>query len=82
MTKNPEKVANIKAAISVFEDWQAKNGSDPSATKNSKPTNDDAKADTVPGLGFKDAEAAKKTLECVSSLIYQIPFYSSEHSSS
>lgn len=62
MTKNEEKVNNISSAIEVFEQWLSKNGSDPSATKNSKPT-EEGKADTVPGLGFKDPEAARKTLE-------------------
>lgn len=62
MTKNKEKVANITSAIELFEEWLAKNGADGSASKNSKPA-DESKADTVPGLGFKDEAAAKKTLE-------------------
>lgn len=53
---------NISSAIEVFEEWLGKNGSDPAATKNAKPT-DEARPETVPGLGFKDPEAARKTLE-------------------
>lgn len=64
VTKDQEKVKNITEAIEVYEEWLEKNASDPSANKNAKPA-DGAKADTVPGLGFKDADAAKKTLECV-----------------
>lgn len=64
MTKNEEKVKNISAAIEVYEKWLEEKGNSPSAaaSKNSKPV-DDTKADTVPGLGFKDASAARKTLE-------------------
>lgn len=61
VTKNQDKRDNISAAIELFEKWLVKNGADTSALKNSKPA-DDSKADTVPGLGFKDEEAAKKTL--------------------
>lgn len=57
---------NISAAIEVFELWLEKNGSDSAANKSPKPSGDgEAKADTVPGLGFKDADAARKTLEWV-----------------
>lgn len=59
MTKNKEKVANINAAIELFEEWLETKGDD---SKNAKPK-DEAKADTVPGLGFKDPEAARKTLQ-------------------
>lgn len=62
MTKNKEKVANITAAIELFEEWLEKNASDPSANKNAKPA-DDSKVDTVQGLGFKDVDSARKTLE-------------------
>lgn len=63
MTKDKEKVKNITAAIEVYESWLDKNASsDSSATKNSKSV-DESKADTVPGLGFKNPEAARNTLE-------------------
>lgn len=64
---------NISSAIEVFEEWLGKNGSDPAATKNAKPT-DETRPETVPGLGFKDPEAARKTLELVyfhSSLLHR-----------
>jgi hypothetical protein len=43
--------------MEIFENWLAEN----STTKNAKPVNAD-KADTVPGLGFKDKEAAENTI--------------------
>lgn len=61
MTKAEEKLKNINEAIEVFENWLAENGGGAS-NKNSKTENGD-KVDTVPGLGFKDVEAAKATLK-------------------
>ncbi|XP_073818966.1 uracil-DNA degrading factor [Musca autumnalis] len=61
MTKAEDKVKNINDAIEVFEKWLAENGGD-AANKNAKTTTDD-KVETVPGLGFKDKEAAEKTLK-------------------
>lgn len=61
VTKAAEKIKNIEAAIGVFEEWLEKNGGS-SSNKNSKSESSD-KVDTVPGLGFKDKEAAKKTLK-------------------
>lgn len=63
MTKAEEKINNINAAISVFEKWIEENGGG-SSNKNAKADSDD-KVDTVPGLGFKDKEAAQKTLKYV-----------------
>jgi len=60
LTKAEEKINNINAAIRVFEKWLEENGGG-SSNKNVKTEFDD-KADTVPGLGFKDKEAAEKTL--------------------
>jgi len=62
MTKAPEKIKNIEAAIGVFENWLEENGGGAS-NKNSKNENTDEKVETVPGLGFKDKEAAEKTLK-------------------
>lgn len=61
VTKAEDKVKNINDAIEVFEKWLAENGGD-AANKNAKTTTDD-KVETVPGLGFKDKEAAEKTLK-------------------
>lgn len=61
MTKAEEKVNNIKAAIAVFEKWTEENVGSQS-NKNAK-TDADDKPETVPGLGFKDKEAAKKSLK-------------------
>lgn len=61
VTKAPEKIQNIEAAMGVFEKWLEDNGGGAS-NKNAK-ADDDEKVDTVPGLGFKDTAAAKKTLE-------------------
>lgn len=61
VTKAPEKVKNIEEAIEVFENWLEENGGG-AGNKNSK-TDDDEKVDTVPGLGFKDKEAAKNSLK-------------------
>lgn len=47
--------------MGVFEKWLEDNGGGAS-NKNAK-ADDDEKVDTVPGLGFKDKAAAKKTLE-------------------
>lgn len=61
MTKAAEKVSNIKAAIAVFEKWIEENGGG-SSNKNAKTDGGD-KPETVPGLGFKDKEAAEKSLK-------------------
>lgn len=61
MTKAPDKVKNIQEAIGVFENWLEENGGGAS-NKNQK-SNEEEKVETVPGLGFKDPAAAKKTLE-------------------
>lgn len=61
MTKAEEKISNIKSAIIVFEEWLEKNGGS-SSNKNEKSKSED-KVETVPGLGFKDKEAAEKTLK-------------------
>ncbi|XP_058835104.1 uncharacterized protein LOC131692208 [Topomyia yanbarensis] len=61
LTKAADKVKNIKEAIEVFEEWLE--GNSKSSTKNEKPKNTEDKVDTVPGLGFKDKEAAEKTLK-------------------
>lgn len=64
MTKAEEKRTNIQSAIDVFEEWLEQNTSSKSSEKANKSTNDaKEKADTVPGLGFKDKEAALKTLK-------------------
>lgn len=47
--------------MEVFENWLEENGGG-SSNKNSKTDTND-KVDTVPGLGFKDKEAAEKTLK-------------------
>jgi len=61
MTKAEDKIKNIKEAMEVFENWLDENGGG-SSNKNSKTDSND-KVDTVPGLGFKDKEAAEKTLK-------------------
>lgn len=61
MTKAEEKVKNINEAIAVFDKWLEENGGG-AANKNAKTDSSD-KVDTVPGLGFKDKEAAEKTLQ-------------------
>ncbi|KAG4074820.1 hypothetical protein HA402_014374 [Bradysia odoriphaga] len=61
MTKAEEKIKNIKEAMEVFENWLEENGGG-SSNKNTKTDSND-KVDTVPGLGFKDKEAAEKTLK-------------------
>lgn len=61
MTKAADKKQNIQAAIDVFTKWTEANSS-PSASKATKSSSDE-KIPTVPGLGFKDEEAAQKTLE-------------------
>lgn len=61
MTKAEEKVKNIKEAIEVFENWIEENSN--SSTKNAKPKESEEKVETVAGLGFKDKEAAEKTLK-------------------
>lgn len=64
MTKAEDKKANIQAAIKVFEDWIEKNAGSSSSSKSSdSPKEEKDKPDTVPGLGFKDKEAAQKTLK-------------------
>jgi len=61
LTKAEDKINNIQAAIGVFEKWIEENGGG-SSNKNTKTDSAD-KVDTVPGLGFKDKEAAEKTLK-------------------
>jgi len=61
MTKAEDKIKNIKEAMEVFENWLDENGGG-SSNKNSK-TDSNEKVETVPGLGFKDKEAAEKTLK-------------------
>lgn len=61
MTKAEEKLKNINDAIEIFENWLAENGGS-AANKNAKTVTED-KVETVPGLGFKDKEAAEKTLK-------------------
>lgn len=61
MTKAEDKINNIQAAIEVFENWIEENAGS-SSSKSAKSTDDD-KIETVPGLGFKDKEAALKTLK-------------------
>ncbi|XP_039428717.1 uncharacterized protein LOC120412360 [Culex pipiens pallens] len=61
LTKAEEKVKNIKEAIGVFEAWLEDNTT--SSSKNSKPKDTEEKVETVAGLGFKDKEAAEKTLK-------------------
>lgn len=61
VTKADDKIKNIKEAMEVFENWLDENGGG-NSNKNSKPDSDE-KVDTVPGLGFKDKEAAEKTLK-------------------
>lgn len=61
LTKAEEKVKNIKEAIEVFENWIGENTN--SSTKNAKPKETEEKVETVAGLGFKDKEAAEKTLK-------------------
>ncbi|XP_058123265.1 uncharacterized protein LOC131285236 [Anopheles ziemanni] len=61
LTKAEEKVNNIKAAIETFEKWLEANST--SSTKNSKPKEAEEKVETVPGLGFKDKQAAEQTLK-------------------
>ncbi|KAJ6638121.1 hypothetical protein Bhyg_10854 [Pseudolycoriella hygida] len=61
MTKAEDKIKNIKEAMEVFENWLEENGVG-SSNKNSKTDSND-KVETVSGLGFKDKEAAEKTLK-------------------
>lgn len=64
VTKAEDKKSNIQAAIKVFENWIEQNGGSSSSKKSSDtPKEDKEKPDTVPGLGFKDKEAALKTLK-------------------
>lgn len=66
MTKAEEKKTNIQSAIKVFEDWLEQNATAKSSEKSSKATNNaKEKPDTVQGLGFKDKEAALKTVKLV-----------------
>uniref|UniRef100_A0A182WFR2 Uncharacterized protein n=1 Tax=Anopheles minimus TaxID=112268 RepID=A0A182WFR2_9DIPT len=60
LTKAEDKISNIKAAIETFEQWLEANSS--SSTKNAKPKDAEDKVETVPGLGFKDKQAAEQTL--------------------
>lgn len=62
LTKSEEKLKNINEAIAVYDKW-LKDHDTGSTTKNSKPAANEDKPDTVPGLGFKDKEAAEKTLK-------------------
>ncbi|XP_055597522.1 uncharacterized protein LOC129747373 [Uranotaenia lowii] len=61
LTKAEDKVKNIKAAIGVFETWIEENSN--TSSKNAKPKDTEEKVETVAGLGFKDKEAAEKTLK-------------------
>lgn len=61
MTKAEDKLKNISEAIDVFEKWLDENGGG-AGNQNSKTDKED-KVETVPGLGFKDEEAAKTTLK-------------------
>lgn len=61
VTRAEEKLNNIKAAIAVFEKWIEENGGG-NSNKNAK-TDANDKPETVSGLGFKDKEAAKKSLK-------------------
>lgn len=63
MTKAEDKRQNIQAAISVFEDWIEKNAGSSSKKSTDSTKGDKEKPDTVPGLGFKDKDAALKTLK-------------------
>lgn len=65
MTKAEDKKANIQSAIKLFEEWIEKNAGSSSSSKKSSDSakEDKEKPDTVPGLGFKDKEAAQKTLK-------------------
>lgn len=60
MTKAEDKLKNINEAIKVFEGWLEENGG--GAANKNVATNKDDKVETVPGLGFKDKEAAEATL--------------------
>ncbi|XP_052891753.1 uncharacterized protein LOC128299745 [Anopheles moucheti] len=60
LTKAEDKINNIKGAIETFEQWLEANST--SSTKNAKPKDTDDKVETVPGLGFKDKQAAEQTL--------------------
>uniref|UniRef100_A0A1A9WY29 Uncharacterized protein n=1 Tax=Glossina brevipalpis TaxID=37001 RepID=A0A1A9WY29_9MUSC len=61
MTKAEDKLKNISDAIEVFEKWLDENCGG-AANQNTKTDKED-KVETVPGLGFKDKEAAKATLK-------------------
>lgn len=64
MTKAEDKKQNIQAAIGVFEEWIEQNAGSTSKKSSSNSTKDDKeKPDTVAGLGFKDKDAALKTLK-------------------
>lgn len=63
MTKAEDKKKNIQAAIKVFEDWIEQNGGSTSKKSSESTKDDKEKPDTVPGLGFKDKQAAEKTLK-------------------
>lgn len=60
VTKAEEKLKNINEAIQIFEEWLEQNGGG-AANKNAA-TNKEDKVETVPGLGFKDKDAAEATL--------------------
>lgn len=61
VTKAPEKIKNIEEAMGVFESWLEENGGG-AGNKNAK-SDDGEKVETVPGLGFKDKEAAENSLK-------------------
>lgn len=82
ITKDSEKIKNIKEAMELFEEWLGENKSEKSKKKERDSDSDDReesaedkktnkkdeekdkkKADTVPGLGFKDKTAAEKTIQ-------------------
>ncbi|XP_059607632.1 uncharacterized protein LOC132255558 [Phlebotomus argentipes] len=63
LTKAEEKRNNIKDAIAVFEKWLEDNKSTSAKSKTKASTDSEDKIEKVPGLGFKDKEAAEKTLK-------------------
>lgn len=62
VTKNAEKVQNITEAIEVYDKWLQEHSPSEAATKAKKPGPED-KPTTVPGLSYKDKEAAVNTLK-------------------
>lgn len=68
VTKAEDKRQNIQAAIGVFEEWIEQNAGSTSKKSSDSTKEDKEKPDTVPGLGFKDKEAAQKTLKYVQTI--------------